>query len=77
MTAIDKAVSGQKGTLDPDKTMAIWSGLKWESPRGPIEIDAQTRDITQDMYMRKVTKEGAKYEDVEFSTIPMVKADGT
>jgi branched-chain amino acid transport system substrate-binding protein len=77
MTAIDKAVTGQKGTLDPDKTMAIWSGLKWESPRGPIEIDAQTHDITQNMYMRKVTKQGTKYQDVEFSTLPMVKADGT
>jgi branched-chain amino acid transport system substrate-binding protein len=77
MTAIDKAVTGQKGTLDPDKTMAIWSGLKWESPRGPIEIDAQTHDITQNMYMRKVTKEGTKYQNVEFSTLPMVKADGT
>jgi branched-chain amino acid transport system substrate-binding protein len=77
MTAIDKAVTAQKGTLDPDKTMAIWAGLKWESPRGPIQIDPQTRDITQDMYMRKVTKQGPKYQDVEFSTIPAVKADGT
>jgi branched-chain amino acid transport system substrate-binding protein len=51
--------------------------LKWESPRGPIQIDPQTRDITQDMYMRKVTKQGAKYENVEFATIPTVKADGT
>jgi len=77
MTAIDKAVAAQKGALDPDKTMAIWSGLKIDSPRGPVEIDAQTHDITQNMYMRKTTKQGAKYEDVEFSTIPMVKADGT
>ena len=77
LTAFDHAVAAQKGTLDPDKTMAIWSGMKWESPRGPIQIDPQTHDITQDMYMRKVTKEGAKYQDVEFSTTPMVKADGT
>jgi branched-chain amino acid transport system substrate-binding protein len=77
MTAFDRAVAAQKGTIDPDKTMAIWSGMKWESPRGPIQIDPQTHDITQDMYMRKVTKEGPKYQDVEFSTTPMVKADGT
>ena len=76
MTAIDKAVTAQKGTLDPDKTMAIWAGMKLDSPRGPVVIDSQTRDITQDMYMRKTTKQGAKYEDVEFSTIPSVKADG-
>jgi branched-chain amino acid transport system substrate-binding protein len=77
MSAIDRAVAAQKGTLDPDKTMAIWSGLKIDSPRGPIEIDPKTHDITQNMYMRKVTKVGPKYEDVEFSTIPMVKADGS
>jgi branched-chain amino acid transport system substrate-binding protein len=76
MSAIDRAVVAQKGTLDPDKTMAIWSGLKFDSPRGPVEIDASTRDITQNMYMRKVTKVGSKYQDVEFSTTPMVKADG-
>jgi branched-chain amino acid transport system substrate-binding protein len=77
MSAIERAVVGQKGTVDPDKTMAIWSGMKFDSPRGPIEIDAQTHDITQNMYMRKVEKQGAKYQDVEFQTIPMVKADGT
>ena len=77
MSAIDKAVAAQKGSLDPDKTMAIWSGLKLDSPRGPIVIDAQTHDITQDMYTRKTTKQGAKYEDVEFSTTPAVKADGS
>jgi branched-chain amino acid transport system substrate-binding protein len=77
MSAIDKAVVAQKGSLEPEKTMAIWSGMKLESPRGPIEIDAATRDITQNMYMRKVEKVGGKYEDVEFATTPMVKADGT
>ena len=77
ITAAYKVLEAQHGTIDPDKTMAIWSGLKWESPRGPIEIDAQTHDITQNMYMRKVTKEGTKYQNVEFSTLPMVKADGT
>jgi branched-chain amino acid transport system substrate-binding protein len=77
MAAIDKAVVAQKGTLDADKTMAIWSGMKLESPRGPIEIDATTRDITQNMYMRKVTKESGKFQNVEFATTPTVKADGT
>jgi branched-chain amino acid transport system substrate-binding protein len=77
MTAFERAAIAQKGSLDPDKTMAVWSGLKLESPRGPIEIDSQTHDITQNMYMRKVTKQGAKYQDVEFATTPMVKADGS
>jgi branched-chain amino acid transport system substrate-binding protein len=77
MAAIDKAVVAQKGTLDPDKTIAAWAGMKLESPRGPIEIDATTHDITQNMYMRKVTKDGAKYVNAEFATTPMVKADGS
>jgi branched-chain amino acid transport system substrate-binding protein len=77
MSAIDKAVAAQKGTLDPDKTIAAWTGMKLDSPRGPIEIDATTRDITQNMYMRKVTKENGKYENAEFATTPMVKADGS
>jgi hypothetical protein len=40
-------------------------------------VGEPARSITQDMYMRKVTKQGPKYQDVEFSTTPMVKADGT
>ena len=76
MTAIERAVAAQKGTLDADRTMQVWSGLRMDSPRGPVEIDAQTHDITQNMYMRKVTKDGGKYEDVEFATTPMVHADG-
>jgi branched-chain amino acid transport system substrate-binding protein len=77
MTAIDKAVEAQKGTLDPDKTAAIWAGLKWESPRGPVLLDPQTRDIVQNMYTRKVQKVGGVYEDVEFATTPSVKPDGS
>jgi branched-chain amino acid transport system substrate-binding protein len=77
MAAIDKAVSAQKGALDPDKTMAIWAGLKLDSPRGPIELDPTTRDITQNMYTRRVEKQASGYVNVEFSTTPMVKADGS
>ena len=77
MSAIDKVVTAQKGTLDPDKTMALWSGLKLESPRGPVEIDATTHDVTQNMYMRKTEKVGGKYVNTEFATDPMVKADGS
>lgn len=76
LSAIDKAVAAQKGTIDAEKTMAVWSGLKLDSPRGPIQIDPQTHDIVQNMYMRKVQKVGPRYEDVEFSTTPMVHAEG-
>jgi branched-chain amino acid transport system substrate-binding protein len=77
MGAINSVVVAQKGTLDPDKTMALWAGMKLDSPRGPIEIDPTTHDITQNMYMRKTEKASGKYVDSEFATTPAVKPDGT
>jgi branched-chain amino acid transport system substrate-binding protein len=47
--------------------------MKWESPRGPISIDPDTRDIIQNIYMRKVEKVGGELYNVEFATIPNVK----
>jgi branched-chain amino acid transport system substrate-binding protein len=75
LAAIDKAMTSIKGSTDPDAIMAAWKGMKFESPRGPIEIDAQTRDITQNMYMRRTEKRGPIYVDDEFATIPDVKFD--
>ena len=48
-------------------------GMSWESPRGPVSIDPQTRDIIQNVYIRKVEKSGDQLYNVEFDTIPMVK----
>ena len=48
-------------------------GLKWESPRGPISIDPETRDIIQNVYIRKVERVNGELFNVEFSTIPNVK----
>jgi branched-chain amino acid transport system substrate-binding protein len=73
MAAIYDAVKQQKGKVDPDKTMKILSGWKHESPRGPIEIDPETRDIIQNIYIRKTEKVDGKLENVEFETIPHVK----
>lgn len=71
MHAIYNVVEAQHGKLDPDKTMALLKGMKFESPRGPIMID-QGRDIVQNIYIRKVEKVNGKLENVEFDTIPMV-----
>jgi len=74
LTAIAEAVKRQNGDLsDSAKTMAILSSLQFESPRGKIAIDAQTRDITQAVYIRRVEMHGGKLENVEFETIPEVK----
>lgn len=73
MTAIYKTIDAQKGQLDPDKTMALLKGMKFESPRGPIAIDPATRDIVQNMYIRRTQKKDGVWANVEIETIPQVK----
>jgi branched-chain amino acid transport system substrate-binding protein len=48
-------------------------GLAWTSPRGPVSIDPATRDIVQNVYIRKVERVAGELYNVEFSTIPSVK----
>jgi branched-chain amino acid transport system substrate-binding protein len=48
-------------------------GLSWMSPRGPMSIDKDTRDIIQNVYIRKVEKVGGELFNIEFATIPNVK----
>ncbi len=48
-------------------------GLAWESPRGPMSIDPETRDIVQNVYIRKVERVGGQLYNVEFETLPNVK----
>lgn len=51
-------------------------GLQFESPRGPVTIDAATRDITQNVYLRKVERINGELWNVELETLPNVKASG-
>ena len=51
-------------------------GQLFESPRGKIFIDAQTRDIVQDVYLRKVEKKDGQLYNVEFDVIKDVKDPG-
>jgi branched-chain amino acid transport system substrate-binding protein len=64
------------GNIDGDKAMAAIKGMKWMSPRGPVMIDPQTRDIDQTVYIRKVEKVNGKLANVEFDKIPDVKDPG-
>jgi branched-chain amino acid transport system substrate-binding protein len=74
MAAIFAAIKAQNGKIDPDKTMQILAGWKNpDSPRGPVEIDVQTRDVIQNIYIRKVERQGDHLANVEFETIPQVK----
>jgi branched-chain amino acid transport system substrate-binding protein len=47
--------------------------MKWESPRGSISIDPDTRDIVQTIYIRRVDKVGDKLLNVEFDKAENVK----
>ncbi|MCX7362009.1 MAG: ABC transporter substrate-binding protein [Alphaproteobacteria bacterium] len=73
MHLIYEALKKTKGATDGEKLIAAMKGMAWESPRGPISIDADTRDIVQNIYVRKVEKVGGELYNVEFATIPNVK----
>jgi branched-chain amino acid transport system substrate-binding protein len=73
MAAIFSAVIAQKGKIDPEKTMALLKGWKYDSARGPIMIDPDTRDIVQNEYVRRVERVNGHLANVELETIPMVK----
>jgi len=74
MAAIFHVIQAQHGKIDPDKTMDLLKGWKDDaSPRGPIYIDPETRDIVQNEYLRRVEKVNGQLENVELETIPMVK----
>jgi len=61
------------GKTDGDSLIAAMKGMTWESPRGPISIDPDTRDIVQNVYVRKVEKKNGQLYNVEFATFPDVK----
>ena len=70
---IYEALKKTNGSTDGEKLIAAMKGMAWESPRGPISIDPDTRDIIQNIYIRKVDKVGGELYNVEFATIPNVK----
>jgi branched-chain amino acid transport system substrate-binding protein len=61
------------GNTDGDALIAAAKGMQWESPRGPISIDPETRDIVQNVYIRRVEKVGGEIRNVEFDKIEHVK----
>ncbi|HTQ76267.1 MAG TPA: ABC transporter substrate-binding protein [Burkholderiales bacterium] len=70
MAAIMYAIKEQNGKLDPDRTMEILKHFKDpNSPRGPISIDPETRDIVQNEYLREVRRVNGKLANVELETI--------
>jgi branched-chain amino acid transport system substrate-binding protein len=73
---IYEALNKTGGKTDGDALVNAMKGMKWESPRGPISIDPETRDIVQNIYIRKVEKVDGELYNVEFATFPDVKDPG-
>jgi branched-chain amino acid transport system substrate-binding protein len=70
MDAIYNAVRAQNGKVDPDKSVAILKQYKNpNSPRGPVSIDPETRDVVNNLYLREVRKVNGKIETVELETV--------
>ena len=73
MHLIYEALKKTKGNTDGDALIAAIKGMKWESPRGVIWIDPETRDVVQTVYIRRVQKVGNDIVNVEFDKIENVK----
>ena len=76
MQLIFDAINSLKGKMDADNTMAFIKSYKNpNSPRGPIAIDPDTRDIVQNEYLREVRKVGGQLANVELDTIGKMLKD--
>jgi len=73
MALIYKALEKTKGKADGDTLIAAMKGLSWESPRGPMMIDPETRDVVQTIYLRRVEKVDGHIQNVEFDKLEKVK----
>jgi branched-chain amino acid transport system substrate-binding protein len=73
MHLIYEALKKTNGDTNGDALINAMKGMKWESPRGPVQIDPDTRDIIQNVYMRKVEKQNGELYNVEFATFDAIK----
>ncbi|OFW00276.1 MAG: branched-chain amino acid ABC transporter substrate-binding protein [Acidobacteria bacterium RIFCSPLOWO2_02_FULL_68_18] len=74
MAAIFHLIREQNGEIDPARSrqlLASWSNP--DSPRGPMRIDPDSRDVIHNIYIRRVEKVGGELRNVEFATLPAVK----
>ncbi|MCF8211920.1 MAG: ABC transporter substrate-binding protein [Rhodoferax sp.] len=76
MRVIYEALKVTKGQGGGDALLAAMKGQIFESPRGPMFIDAQTRDVVQNIYLRKVERKDGQLYNVEFDVIKDVKDPG-
>jgi branched-chain amino acid transport system substrate-binding protein len=73
MHMIYEALKKTGGLTDGVQLVNAMKGMSWISPRGPVSVDPETREITQNIYVRKVERVNGELYNVEFKTIPNVK----
>ena len=73
MHLIYEALKKTAGKTDGEALIAAAKGMAWESPRGPMSIDPETRDVVQTVYIRRVEKVGNELRNVEFDKVENVK----
>jgi branched-chain amino acid transport system substrate-binding protein len=73
MHLIYEALKKTGGSTDGDTLIAAMKGMAWQSPRGPILIDPETRDIVQDIYVRRLQRVNGELYNVEFDKFDAVK----
>jgi branched-chain amino acid transport system substrate-binding protein len=73
MHIIYEALKKTNGNTDGDALVQAARNLKWESPRGPVSIDPETRDIIQTIYIQRTEKVGGKIVNVEIDKVDNVK----
>ena len=76
MHLIYQVLEKTKGDASGDAFVAAAKGLQWTSPRGPVQIDPETRDIVQNEYIRKLENVNGEVQNVEFATLKAVKDPG-
>jgi branched-chain amino acid transport system substrate-binding protein len=73
MHVIYEALKKTAGKADGESLIAAAKGMAWESPRGPMSIDPETRDVIQTVYIRRVEKVGGALVNVDIDKIENVK----
>jgi branched-chain amino acid transport system substrate-binding protein len=76
MHLIYEALKKTGGDTNGEKLINAMKGMSWTSPRGPMSIDPATRDVIQNVYIRKVETVDGKLWNVEFDKIDNVKDPG-
>lgn len=73
MAALYHVIDRLDGKITAQGFVDAMKGWKFDSPRGPLLIDPETRDVVNNIYLRRVEKRGGALANIEIDTIPMVK----